>query len=747
MNKNKWITYPIRVNCCSFVKEYKFNKPVKSITINITSMGWYHLYIDEVRIDQDVFSPGWTNFKKRIQYQTYNLENKQHFLLKVDLAEGWGGGDRFAWANGNFFLYYPLALNYQLIVSYLDETKSIFYSDTSMKVYTNKYIDSSIYYGEQVDIFRKPELLGHAKKIDIDTKIIPQEGARIVYGERFKALKMWQDPKGNTLIDFGQNIAGIIEIQIKGKKGDVISYQPCEVLDKDGVFYNDNYRKCKNSIYSFVLSGNEDLLKSDFSFLGGRYIRLIDFPKYVKKENFTAVMVHSDIKQTCNFITGNPKINRLYQNIKYGQLSNYIDVPTDCPQRDERLGWTGDTQVFCKTAAIQFNVHDFFRKWIHDLMTDQKENGMIPSIVPIVQTHADWDNVSTGWGDAATVVPYQIYMAYQDKQLLKESIPMMEKWVEFLSNNYLIDKPYIVKLKGDYYGDWLALDKKEDKITHNYIGLTDLSLIDTAFYAYSISLLIKCMKFLKMNCSNYEILLDNVKKAYQKEFIENHHMKGRKVKLFSDIEGGQTCYSQTGLVLTLHFDLCSKEDRKYLVKDLSHLIRECHTKLTTGFLGTPYLLHALSENNKTKIAYDLLFQEDFPSWLYSINKGATTMWEHYDGIKKDGSIIHPNMNSFNHYAYGSIFDWMFENCAGIKVVKPGYKQIIIEPKVDKRLGFVNCYYDSKFGRIVSNWMIKDNNISFEIIVPKGIKAKIILPNKKRIMLYDGGNVNKTISLN
>jgi len=742
MKKTNWVTYPQRRNCCSFVKQYSFSKSVKDLKISITSMGWYHLYIDDKRIDKDVFSPGWTNYKKRIQYQSYPLPVKDKFTLRVDLAEGWGGGDRFAWAAQRYFPYFPLAVNYELVVIYQDDTQESFYSDTSLEVYENKYIDSTIYYGEQVDFRRKSKFIGNALKIKIPTKIIPQEGPHIVYGERIPAQKLFKDKAGNMVVDFGQNFAGVVEINIKGKKGDVISYTPGEILDKNDVFYNDNYRKCKDAVYSFVLSGKQETLIPSFSFLGGRYIKLIEYPKNITKENFIAILVHSDMKQTCFFETGNKKINRLYLNTKYGQLSNYLDVPTDCPQRDERLGWTADAQIFSKTAAIHYNVHTFFKKWIHDLIDSQFDDGSINAVVPLIN---DGRIISTGWGDAATIIPYEVYQAYGDKKLLKEAIPMMEKWINYLSNHYEKDKPFIVNL-GSGFGDWLALDKEEDLVNHNYKGLTDFSLIDTAFYAYSVSLLIKCLEYLRRDSEKYVDLLEKIKKAYQKEFIHNHHMRGEKVKLFSSLKQEQTCYSQTGLVLTLYFDLCSKEDKPLLADDLDELIKECGNKLTTGFLGTPYLLYALSNNNKVDTAYNLLFQEEYPSWLYSVNMGATTMWEHYDGIKKDGSICDPNMNSFNHYAYGSIFSWIFESTAGIRLVKPQYKEIIIQPLIDKRFGYVKCSFDTKYGTILSNWEIVNNEINFDIKVPKNIKAKIILPNKKPLLVNSGCHIKEKVLL-
>lgn len=740
MQKANWVTYPKRVNCCSFIKDYFIDGQIDHLEISITSMGWYHLYIDGKRIDQDVFSPGWTNYKKRVQYQTYTVKTNKSFSLRIDLAEGWGGGDRFAWAGGRYFPYYPLALNYQIKVVLLNGTSKKYYSNSSLKVYENEFIDSTIYYGEQVDFRRQLKYIGLAKKINIDSRLVPQEGPHIIYGEKIKAKELFKDSNGDLIVDFGQNFTGAVEIKIKGKEGEEISYTPGEVIDKEGAFYNLNYRKCKNCVYSFVLSGKEDVFIPQFSFLGGRYIKLIKYPDNVCKENFTAILVHSEMEETSSFECGNSKINRLYLNTKYGQLSNYLDVPTDCPQRDERLGWTGDTQVFCKTGAIHFNTYIFFKKWLHDLIDSQFNDGSINGIVPLVN---DGRIISSGWGDVCTVVPYEIYKAFGDKKLLKDCIPMMEKWIDFLSSKYKENKPYIVDLKTSF-GDWLALDKKEDKETFNYKGLTDFSLIDTAFYAYSVFILIKCLNVLHINSEKYQILLKNIKFAYQNEFIVNHHMKGERIKIFEDYKKEQSCFTQTGLVLTLYFDLCCKEDKKILIKDLTKLIKSCGNRLTTGFLGTPYLLYALSENKKTNIAYDLLFQEEYPSWLYSVNKGATTMWEHYDSVKPDGSFTDPNMNSFNHYAYGSVFSWIFEYAGGIKLVKPQYKQIIIEPKVDERLGRVNCCYKSKFGMIKSNWCINNNKIKFDIEVPIGIKAKIILPHKK-IVVKNGGTIKEETS--
>ena len=743
MDKKNWITYPERANSVSFKRVYKLKKAVKSVSIFITSMGWYNLYINEKRIDKDVFTPGFTDFNHRVQFQKYNITRfiKDHINLNVDVGEGWGGGNRFAW--GSAFIYFPMSINYEIHLTYVDDTKEVLVSDETLDVTTNTIVDSTIYHGESQDYRLEPHYLGKAKYIEINSEIVPQEGEHIVFGERFSAKKMWKAPNGDLLIDFGQNIAGMVEINIKGKAGDIIKYKPAEVLDKDGNFYDENYRSA-SSTYSFVLSGKKEILRPKFSFLGGRYIKLIEYPSYVKKENFTLVAVHSEMDKTCSFKCGNKKIQRLYLNSVYGQLSNYLDIPTDCPQRNERLGWTGDAQVFCSTGAIHYNVQKFFRKWIHDMILCQYEDGGVDEIIPIIAKNHR--RISSAWGDACAIVPYEIYRAYNDKKLLIESLPMIEKWVRFLLSN---TSSSFIPHNVDPNGDWLATDRylAPDAIIQRHEaelcpGSTNFDLISTAYLACDIQIIIEAYKLLKKDYSQYVDLLNNVKKAYQKEFIKDGHMIGPKALIYSKV--GQTCYTQTGIILSLYFDLCKEEDKKSLVNDLVELIKECGNKMTTGFVGTPYILHTLTKYGHSDIAYNLLFQEEFPSWLYSVNKGATTMWEHYDSIKEDGSFWSPSMNSFNHYAYGAVFGWMFNSCVGINMLKPAYKEILIKPIVDKRLGFVDCSFKCKYGVIKVNWKYNNGNVKYEIVVPKGIKASIDLGDNRVIKFPSGGTLRKTI---
>ena len=726
MKKARWIISPEIETIPCFKKQINLKNNLKKAVLKITSMGFYRVFIDGKLITNNVFMPGWTSYLNRVQYQKYDVTMmiNNGSVMDILLGEGWAGAKRIAWPNKEYPYFHP-SLIFVLELTYEDNKKDIIISNDDIDVYTSNIISSSIYDGEVQDITRKIKYVGKAIETKISSKIIKQEGEDIVEGEYIYPRKMFKTPKGELVIDFGQNFTGYINIKIKGDYEEKISFIPAEVLDKEGDFYNENYRSAK-SLFSYVLSGKNDDFKPLFSFQGLRYIKLLEYPKNVSLDNFIGILVHSKMKRTGEFICGNSKINQLYHNIIYGQLSNYLDIPTDCPQRDERLGWLGDAQVFVRTAAINYNVHNFFKKWLHDMALDQHEDGGVEGVIPVVPSCPI--QVSAGWADAAVICPWEIYLAYKDEKLLKENYPMMEKWVNYIGTQ--CDKPYIFE-REPQYGDWLALDASYG----SYVGSTCFGLVGTAFYAYSVELLIKAGKVLGKDVLRYEKLYQNIKQAYQDEYLENGLPKGHKAKLNSDLE--KTPYTQTGIALTLYFNLCLEEDKEKLVNALVELINENDGRMTTGFLGTPYILHALSNNNKSKEAYDLLFQENNPSWLFSVNMGATTMWEHYDGINEKGQFWSKDMNSFNHYAYGAVYDWIFSNAVGIKMLKPKYEEILIKPIIDKRLGFVCGSYLLDTGKISVKWYMDDLKVVYEIIIPNGVKAHIELIDGKKYCVEEG----------
>ena len=737
MFKNaKWITYNSRVSSLTFKKTFLVKSNIKKAVLNITSMGWYLAYVNNKLLNKDVFSPGWTQLDKRVQFQKYNITSlikNNEFTFSCDLGEGWGGGDHFGWTNEGNFLYNQMALIFEIEIEYLNGEKEIFSSNKDVETYLNEVIESTIYGGEIQDYFRERKYLGKAKEIQINSEIIPQEGERIIEGERIKAKKLFKDSNGDTIIDFGQNFAGIVEVNIKSHDREKLTYAVGEVLDKKGTFYNENYRKAK-STFSFVLSKNVHIYRPKFSFLGGRYLKLIEFPKNIKASNFTAVLVHSELEKTFSFECGHKLLNRFYKNVYYGQLSNFIDVPTDCPQRDERLGWTADAQVFASTSAINFKVDKFFKKYLNDMKICQFTDGSINSVIPFPEVYNGSSKlIGSGWSDACAIIPYEMYRAYGDKKEFIRNIPMIKKWVDYLQTQ--CKKPNIPFLNWNF-GDWLALDKEQ---IGSYEGLTDFNLISTAFYAYDVFILIEALKLNKQDFSCYETLLKNIKKTYQNEFIDNGHMVGKRILINENDKTPRSCFTQTGIVLTLMFDLCKKEDEKTLILDLVNLIKDCGNRISTGFLGTPYILHVLSKFGYDNLAYNLLLSEKPSTWLYSVKKGATTIWEHYDGIKEDGSLWSKDMNSFNHYAYGSVFNWVFSNSVGLKIIKPGYKEILIKPVFDKRLGFIKSNFKTKYGNIVINYHFNDNKlVNYYIKVPKKIKANIMFGNNPVKIFTNGG---------
>lgn len=478
------------------------------------------------------------------------------------------------------------------------------------------------------------------------------------------------------------------------------------MLDRDGNFYNANYRSAKSKMI-YICREGEQRYKPRFTFYGFRYIRLDSYAGEIDLTKIRAVAVYSDMKRSGYIRMSNEKLNKLFSNTLWSQRDNFLDIPTDCPQRDERMGWTGDAQVFAKTACYNYNAKKFFGKWLGDLRVEQRENGSVPDTVPNF-----WKIMrsSTAWGDAITIIPWQLYLMYGDKKDLEVNFDAMKKWVDFMTNDSL-DK-YLWTCSDDsdkkwrkHYGDWLALDAPSG----SYRGITSDNFIASAFYAYSTEILVKAGKVIGKDMSEYEELYRNIVSTFKKTF---------------------TKYStQTECTLALYFNLTDKKEET--TKQLNDMIVSNGNKLQTGFVGTPYLLYALSENGYTDTAYNLLLQEEYPSWLYEVNHGATTIWEHWDGIREDGTFWSDDMNSYNHYSYGAVVDWIYSVAGGIKPNKAGFDNIIIEPHPTDRIEWLETEYNSRYGKIVSKWINTDNGVKYEIETP--VPAKIIINGEERIV--------------
>ena len=737
---SNWVTFPGEPSPAAFAfkKEFKTSKKIKRATATASALGLYALYIDGARVGKGVLTPGWTSYRKRIQYQTYDITDmlKNGSTIELGLGQGWAVG-YIGHVNTNHAYADKASVTAQIDIVYEDGTKEAIVTDGEWDVYTSPVLSSEIYHGETVDLTAPIEKIGKAVPSTVKGKLVPQEGEWITEQERLAPVELIKTPKGETVIDFGQNMTGYVEVKINAPRGSRIVFDGAEVLDKDGNFYNANYRKAKN-LMTYVTSGGDDLFKPTYSFQGFRYIRLIEFPfAEVDLDCFTAIAVNSEMKRTGRFSCGNAKINQLYHNIIWGQKSNYLDVPTDCPQRDERLGWTGDAQVFCRTGAINFDVEKFFKKWLADVALEQSRNGAVWGVVPECMPTKP-TRISAAWGDAATIVPWQMYLSYGNKDNLKKCFPMMKKWVEYMHKT---GPEEFLWLTGRHYGDWLAMDAGGDK----YVGATSSDLIGTAFFAYSTELVIKAGEVLGENVDYYKELYKNVVKAFREYFMENGLPKDI-IFPYTEICNGlapsdivRKGMTQTAIVLILQFGLCTDEERPALVAKLAELIDAFDGRMATGFVGTPYILHALSDNGRTDLAYKLLFEDRNPSWLYSVNHGATTMWEHWNSLKEDGSFWSIGMNSFNHYAYGAVYDWIFGVSAGIKTVEdaPAYKKIAIAPHPNKELGFIDASIESRNGFVRSAWYYKDDVVYYEVEIPEGSTAQFTLPSGKKYDLASG----------
>lgn len=741
MNKTaKWIKAEPNFGTMApeFRKNYRLKGDVKKATATISAMGAYNFFINGTKVGNAVMAPFYTSYSHRVQEQKYNVTAllTQETTFGILLGKGWAAS-RLCYG-GDYRFQNNTSLIAHIQVEYTDGTKDDIVTDESWEVWSSYIMDSDLYDGETVDHSTEIKCLSNACIHNNDhPKIVSQVGEIVTEHERIAPCEIITTPKGEKVLDFGQNMAGYVEVKIQGKRGDKIVMTHAEVLDNEGNFYTENLRSAKNKNV-YVLSGNgEETFKPSFCFQGFRYIRLDEFPDDVeiKPENFTAIALYSDMKRTGDFACGNPKINQLYSNIIWGQRSNFIDIPTDCPQRDERHGWTGDAQVFCRTAAINYDVEKFFRKWLEDMALEQFPNGGIPTVIPrirpvVKRADSQWSNekFATGWADASVICPWEIYRAYGNKEMLRQNFDMMKQWIGYM--HAFGDEEFLF-IGGKHYGDWLALDAG-DGICN---GATQTDLIASAYFAYSTSLVVKAGKILGEDVTEYEELYKNVRNAFRTAFMKDGlpciYPKADALSTNRTVKG----LTQTSLVLVLKFGLFEENERQGLIDKLAELIAENGGRMTTGFLGTPYILHALSENGRSDLAYDLLLQEKSPSWLFSVNQGATTIWEHWDSLKEDGSFWSTKMNSFNHYAYGSVYDWIFGVALGIMVNDDGagYEKITVSPIPDKRLDFAKGSIESRQGKIESYWRyLPDGKVRYEITVPKGTEATVKLPGKDAV---------------
>lgn len=696
-----WIHCKENIGDCVplYKKEFKITRPIHSVFLYISARGVYEAAINGARVGNFILAPGWTSYKHRIQYQKYDITDSilENNSLTVAVASGWYKGDIANW--WSHAQNHRSALISKIEITYIDGTVSNIYTDTTWKAASSGYSFCEIYDGFIFDSRVSPEFCLETVIAENNSKaeLIEQVGEKIIEHERFKPTKIFQTPNGETVIDFGQNLTGYVEISLTAKAGDIVSLSFAETLDSDGNFYNENYRTAKCQ-YTYICKDGKQTFKPTLTFYGYRYIRLDEYPIEVNADNFTSIAVYSELERTGYIETSDRLLNQLFSNTLWGQRSNFLDVPTDCPQRNERMGWTGDAQVFIRTASYNYNVNKFFEKWLGDMALNQYENGAIPMAVPFEKDNA---RISAAWSDAVAICTWQLYLSYGNKEILEKMFLPIKRWVDYITNT--TTKPNLW-FGGNHYCDWLELGAKEGQ----FIGDTRGDLIGSAFYAKSTEILCNIGRIIGQDISKYESLYQRTIDAFNSEFKDNYK-------------------TQTEHVLALAFDI-TKNPQK-VINSLVELINKDGNKLQTGFVGTPYILHVLSRYGYSELAYTLLLRKDYPSWIYPITKGATTIWEHWDGIKPNGEMWSSEMNSFNHYAYGAVIDWIYTVCGGINPVEnaPGYEEVLISPIADSRIEWLKVELKTAYGKIISAWRHENDKVVYEITTP--VKATVEIEGK------------------
>ena len=718
--QGKWIThgYEDKVEPCPvYTRTFNTNGKIKKARIYASALGVYQIELNGKKIGDAFLAPGWTSYKTRVQYQTYDITHLLHENNQIEItsANGWFSGEFGFTMEANHYGKRN-AVWAQIEITYEDGSREMICTDESWRYGTGPRRYSEIYHGEVIDHNYSVVTEGNAVLLDYSMTVLrAQESEPVRITRRMEATRCITTPKGETVYDFGQNLTGIIELRVTLPKDTKLTLQHAEVLDKEGNFYTDNLRGARATDIFICKGEGEEVFLPAFTFHGFRYVKLEGAK--LELNALTACVLHTDMEPTGEFSCSHEGVNRLWKNIQWGQRGNFLDVPTDCPQRDERLGWTGDAQMFAATAAYNFNVALFFTKWLRDLYAEQSIEMGVPHVVPNILGNFEG---AAAWSDAATIIPWTLYEAYGDTRLIAEQYESMKLWVEYIRTK--AGEKHLWQT-GHQYGDWVASDREE--ISEGRTGSTDVYLIATAYYAYSTHLLVKTAKLLgkKEDETEYTQLYEDIVNAFQQEYIT---ATGRLVS-----------ETQTGCLMALHFNLAKPEHRERILNSLISNLNKHNNHLTTGFVGTPYLCHVLSENGQHDLAGTVFLKRDYPSWLYCVDQGATTIWERWNSMKPDGSFDESGMNSFNHYAYGSVGSWMAQKLGGLNLVEAGYKKSRIEPMPIKGITQATASIKTVYGLLSCSWECKSGIFTADISVPCNTTAIIALPGKEEVHVGSG----------
>ncbi|MFD0835674.1 family 78 glycoside hydrolase catalytic domain [Mariniflexile aquimaris] len=717
-------------------KGFELSNEIASARLYITAKGVFDVAINGKDVSDDVMPPGYTPYKKRIETITYDVTNlieSGKNTIGIEVASGWHSG-RLGWMESFWSDTESPKILCQLELTLKDGSKKVIISDDSWKGTTNGPIRlSEIYDGETYDAnLEMPNWTTnnfddnnwvHVNAFDIDATIkLEPKRHNTVKSKIELAAKEIIKRDGTVIFDFQQNMVGVPLLKVPMKKGQTLKIRFAEKLSPDGTFYTDNYRSAQSTNYFTASKDGVIEWMPKFTFHGFQYVELsgYDSTKEPSKAWVTGLVQYSDFEENGTFTSSHEKLNQLQSNIVWGLRGNFFDIPTDCPQRDERMGWTGDAQVFGPTSMFNANVHNFWASWLQSVRESQYDNGGIPWVVPDVLYN---NKVSAGWGDVCVIIPWKIYYRTGDKKILEENYETMKGWVAYHETS---SKDFISSMGG--FADWLQpLPANGDNK-----GDTSHSLIGTAFFAHSANLTAKTAGVLGKieEQKQYEALYKKVAEAFDKKFFDDQG----KIKEVTE--------TQTSYLLALAFGLLPDHKLEQAKINLLAKIKEADNHLRTGFLGTPLLSEVLDEMGEIDLMYTLLFNETYPSWFYSINQGATTIWERWNSYSKEEGFNPMNMNSLNHYAYGAIGEWMYERIGGIAPLEPGYKKIRIAPQPGNPLKSAAATYNTPYGKVSSSWKIENNQFHLDVVVPPNTTATILIPANAKEELRLNGEVFK-----
>ncbi len=721
----EWVSPPFDKEKSPIFQQTFRSEGGKPARLYICGLGVYEAYLNGKKLGEEYLLPGFHAYDFWQQYQTFDLDGlllPGENVLSVLVGNGWYKG-RFGF-NGNEGERY--GDRFCLIAQVKENGKVLAATGEGWRCTPGPLGENNIYDGEFWDgsleipgwnraggeaSWERAVLSGKGKEA-----LSPRLSPPITGQETFSVAQVIRTPAGETVFDFGQEVTGWVEFVNRAPKGTRITIRHGEIL-QGGNFYTENLRSAK-ATYTYISSGREELVRPHTTFFGFRYIR-VEGLENPDPADFTARVIHSDLERTGFIRTSDEKVNRLFLNALWGQKGNFLDVPTDCPQRDERMGWTGDAQAFCGTAGFNMDTAAFYAKYIHDMILEQKaQNGAVPHVVPVIKKDGKplLDSASCAWADAAAIIPWTSYVYSGDRELLEKEYPAMKMWADWLCREDDQNGGKRLWLTGFHFADWLSLDNYKEP--QSCLGGTDCYYIASAFYAYSTRLTAKAAAVLGKaeEAAFYARRSEEVKEAFQKEFFTPN--------------GRCAMNTQTAYVVALHMDLVPREMRPRLMKELRRLLEENNCHLTTGFVGTSYLCQVLSACGDSEDAYRLLFNEDYPSWLYEVNMGATTIWERWNSVLPDGSISDTGMNSLNHYTYGSIVEWMYRWVGGLNPLEeaPGFAAVSLTPYPGKGLDWAEIACDSASGRYEVRWERgSDGRISYRFRIPFGCTARLVLP--------------------